>query len=350
MPNNRPDMSDQDRKLLWGKAGNRCAICKKLLVNMEDNDERGVIVGIEAHIVAHSTAGARGNNPLPLSERHKYENMILLCSDHARIIDERPDKWTTEKLRRLKKEHEQLMMGLSPTLEHPHPVLRLIQPIGYSGGSRGYFQSLRLKNFDGEAALDLKCWISGFGFYHLLSSQTAGSYLEPGESRDYSFQLDGLRIKNEDVHLLYFNASYSTLDGQKILYKLSLVQRTVPSGALKIIELGEENEYSKLRNNIDADVMIVLDSQGDYEEAEYTVGENKFKIKVSRTLLSMWGMNDGGDIQLCFLEIGRSNLKIMTSLGVYQDKEYYSTSFPKTYATGFDRFVEALKHIESGSY
>lgn len=341
-------MSDQDKKLLWGKAGNRCAICKKLLVNIEDNDERGVIVGIEAHIVGHSEDGPRGKDPLPQAERHKYENIILLCTEHAKTIDDRSDVWTIEKLRQVKRDHEKLMMGIKPSIEHPHPILRLIQPVGYTGGSKGHFQYLSLKNFDKEAALDLNCWIAGFGFFHQLSSQTAGSFLEPGDSKNYEFRLDDLKIYHEEVPLLYFYTSYSNIEGQKILYKSSLIQKTVKSGAFKIIELGDKYEFSKFVK-IHVDVMIMLESRGDYEEAKYTVGINQFKIKVSRTLLSCWGMS-GDEIQLCFLELGRANMKIMTSLGVFQDREYTTNSFPKTLATGFDRFIEALNYIENGSY
>lgn len=350
MTQRRPKMSDQDRKLLWGKAGNRCAICKKFLVNVEDGDDRGVIVGIEAHIVAHSIDGPRGNDSLPLEQRHLYENIILLCMEHSRTIDERPDVWTKEKLHELKREHEQLVMELVPKIEHPHPVLRLIRPVGYTGGPTGHFQFLRLKNFDKEAALDLKCWMQGFGFYHELNSRTADTYLDAGQHMDYPFQLDGLKVEQEEVPLLYFYANYSTLEGQKILYKSSLVQKTVPSGAFKIIELGDENEYSKSVVKTYVDQMLVLDSFGDYEQAEYTVGEHHFKIKASRSLLSTWSITTGEQVQYCFLELGRANMNVMTKLKVFQDKEYYTDSFPETFTTGFERFAEALKHIESGSY
>lgn len=348
MINSRPQMSDQDKKLLWGKAGNRCAICKKLLVNVEDGDERGVIIGIEAHIVGHSKDGPRGNDSLPQSERHKYENIVLLCAEHAKTIDERLDFWTIEHLRQVKKEHEKLMMNITPAIEHPHPVLRLIQPVGYTGGPNGHFQTLCLKNFDKEAALDLNCWIAGFGFYLQLSSQTTGSFLEPGDLKEYQFQLDGTKISSENVPILYFYASYSNLEGQKILYKSSLVQKTVPTDAFKIIELGAENQFSKYRKT-EVDSMMMLDSNGDYEEAQFTEGENKFKIRVSRSLLATWGMSRE-NTQLCFLELGRANVKIMTSLGVFQNKEYTTMSFPETQSEDFDRFIEALKYIETGTY
>jgi len=350
MTNYRPQMSDQDKKLLWGKAGNRCAICKKLLVNIEDGDERGVIVGIESHIVAHSEDGPRGKDLLPLSERHKYENIILLCTEHAKTIDERPEVWTTGRLRQVKKDHEKLMMSITPAIEHPHPVLRLVQPVGYTGGSQGHFQTLRLKNFDKEAALDLKCWMQGFGFYHELKSRTAETHLDPGKEKDYQFQLDGLKIEHEDIPLFYFFASYNTLEGQKILYKSSLIQVTVPSGTFKKVDLGDENEYSKSAVKSYVDYMLVLESSGDYRKAEYSVGDHKFKIKVSRSLLSTWDIASSENIQYCFLELGRANMNIMTKLNAFQDKEYHTDSFPETYATGFERFAEALKLIESGSY
>ena len=346
---NRMQMSDQDRKLLWGKAGNRCAICKKLLVNIEDNDERGVVVGVEAHIVGHSKEGPRGKDEIPLSERYKYENIILLCTEHAKTIDERTEVWTKEKLLQIKKDHEKLMMNIKPTIENASPLLRLIQPVGYSGGPSGHFQSIRLKNFDKEAALDINCWIAGFGFFQQLSSQTAGSFLEPGNHKDYQFQLDGLKITHKDIPLLNFYSKYSNLQGQKILYKSTLKQKTVPSGAFKIIELGDEHKYSKFLKT-EVDYMRVLDSLGDYEEAEYQEGENKFKIKVSRTLLSCWGIKSYEDIQYCFLELGKSNMKIMSTLGVFQDKDYTTVYFPDTYSVGMDRFIEALKYIETGSY
>lgn len=344
-------MSDQDRKLLWGKAGNRCAICKKLLVNVEDNDERGVIIGIEAHIVGHSEDGPRGNDPLPLTERHKYENIVLLCSEHATTIDERTDVWTVEKLRALKKEHELLMMEITPSLTHPHPVLRLVLPVGYTGGPNGHFQSLTLKNFDTEAALDLKCWMEGFGFHLMLSTETAGTYLEAGESKEYKFQLDGQRIANadENVQLLSFYASYSNLDGQRILYKSSLVQKTVPSGAFKIIELGSNNSYSKLRSEAKIDAMEMLGYFGGSRQAMFTVGVHKFKIKVSDSLLATWGMNTE-QAEDCLRELGKANLKIMTSLGVFQDKEYTTLSFPEATEIDFPKFIKALEYIESGSY
>jgi hypothetical protein len=343
-------MPDQDRKLLWGKAGNRCAICKKLLVNTEDGDTRGVIVAVESHIVGHSIDGPRGNDPMPLNERHKYENIILLCSEHSKTIDERTDVWTVEKLRSLKNEHEQTMREIAPELRTPHPILRLVLPVGYSGGPNGHFQTLTIKNLDKKTALDLDCWIEGFGYNLKLSTDTAGTYLESGQSKDFQFRLDGERMSTTEVPLLSFYARYSNLEGQRILYQSQLKQKLVPSGAFSIIELGSKNAYQKVRSEAKIDDMAMLGFLGGSHEALFTTGENQFKIRVSTTLSSCWGITTEESISYCLYELAKANLKVMSSLGVYQDKEYLTTTLPDDCSAGFEGFTKTLEHIEAGNY
>jgi hypothetical protein len=53
--------------------------------------------------------GAARYQPLPPDQRDAYENRILLCANDHVVIDKQPEHWTTERLRRLKDEHEQAM-------------------------------------------------------------------------------------------------------------------------------------------------------------------------------------------------------------------------------------------------
>lgn len=343
----RANIPSQDRKLLWGKAGNRCAICRKFLVNSEDGDERGVIVGIEAHIVGHSKSGPRGNESLPKEQRHLYENMILLCVEHARTIDERTDIYSAGKLREIKKKHEMLMKGVDPSLTRPHPRLRLIQPVGYTGGSNGHFQTLKLKNFDEDPALDLRCWMEGFGFHAVLADQSAGSFIDGKSEKEYKFQLDGLEIGNRNIQLLYFYANYRNLDGEKIQYKSSLTQKDVSSKAFKILDLGLHHSYGKLITEAEVDNMSPLEPTGDYMSTLFEVGNNHFKISVSNTVLALWQMNDQW-IKHCLLHLGKSNVKIMASLGIFQDKKYTSYNLPPECQSGFEGFEKTLELIEAG--
>jgi len=95
-------------KLLWGKSGNRCAIeqCRHELIADETETDDESVIGDEAHIIAKSEDGPRGISNLSVEDRDKYDNLILLCRIHHKIVDDQPGKYTVEKLQQIKKEHE----------------------------------------------------------------------------------------------------------------------------------------------------------------------------------------------------------------------------------------------------
>jgi HNH endonuclease len=95
-------MRELDIKLLWGRSGNRCAICKMELSPTGDK----YTLGEMAHIVARSFDGPRGDKDLPLDERDNYSNLILLCPNHHSEIDKDPDVWSRSKLLARKSKHE----------------------------------------------------------------------------------------------------------------------------------------------------------------------------------------------------------------------------------------------------
>ncbi|WP_369391542.1 HNH endonuclease signature motif containing protein [Streptomyces sp. CG1] len=75
---------------------------------MEDATEgdRESVVGDEAHIVAQSGKGPRAGL-IPDGEVDRYENLILLCKVHHKLIDDQPAAYTVERLREMKRAHEQ---------------------------------------------------------------------------------------------------------------------------------------------------------------------------------------------------------------------------------------------------
>src|SRR6266478_1256633 len=96
-------MRELDIKLLWGRSGNRCTICK---MELSTNGDKYTL-GEMAHIVGRSADGPRGNEDLPLDERDNYSNLMLLCPTHHCKIDKDPDTWSRSKLVDQKSEHEQ---------------------------------------------------------------------------------------------------------------------------------------------------------------------------------------------------------------------------------------------------
>lgn len=93
------------RKILWSKSGNRCAICKKQLVRKLHTLENDFIVGEECHIISSQRGGPRGRVQ-KLSDYDVYENLILLCANDHKLIDEFPETYTFEVLSNIKTNHE----------------------------------------------------------------------------------------------------------------------------------------------------------------------------------------------------------------------------------------------------
>jgi hypothetical protein len=65
------------------------------------------VVGDEAHIIARKESFTRGDyDSLSPEERDQYPNLILLCKVHHKQIDDQSDFLTVEKLREIKRLHE----------------------------------------------------------------------------------------------------------------------------------------------------------------------------------------------------------------------------------------------------
>lgn len=98
-------ISDRTRKLLWARSGARCAYCRKELVLSAAKD-KDAIVGDECHIYAKHEGGTRSNLSISIEELDDYENLILLCKIHHKMIDDQPNTYTPDMLRELKTKHE----------------------------------------------------------------------------------------------------------------------------------------------------------------------------------------------------------------------------------------------------
>lgn len=99
-------MNQKDIKLLWGRAANRCAICRVELSEDAKSVTSSFNLGEQAHIVGEREAAARGKSPFTEAERNSYHNIILLCPTHHTLIDSSDADWPVEVLHRKKSEHE----------------------------------------------------------------------------------------------------------------------------------------------------------------------------------------------------------------------------------------------------
>lgn len=93
-------------KKLFALSGNVCAFpgCTAPIVDTE----HGVVTGEICHIKARSPEGPRYDSNQSVSERDGYENLMLMCGAHNKIVDDPAtrDAFTVEMLENYKREHE----------------------------------------------------------------------------------------------------------------------------------------------------------------------------------------------------------------------------------------------------
>jgi hypothetical protein len=95
-------ISDKDRKILWGRSGNRCALCHRhILVAERTSADDDAVVGDEAHIAAQSPGGPRYDE-CARGEVDSYENLILLCKTDHKWVDDQPQHFTLARMRQIR--------------------------------------------------------------------------------------------------------------------------------------------------------------------------------------------------------------------------------------------------------
>jgi hypothetical protein len=96
------------QKMLWGRAAGRCSMpeCRMELVQSSIGVDDQTVIGENCHIVAESDEGPRADPTIPLERRNTYDNLILLCSNHHKLIDSQENECTVAKLREMKSAHE----------------------------------------------------------------------------------------------------------------------------------------------------------------------------------------------------------------------------------------------------
>jgi len=90
-------------KRLFAFSKNMCAFpgCNTPIVEVS-----GVVTGIICHIKARNPGGPRYDRKQIAEERHAFDNLILMCSRHSKIIDSQPKKYTVDLLQEMKELHE----------------------------------------------------------------------------------------------------------------------------------------------------------------------------------------------------------------------------------------------------
>lgn len=109
MSTSRNKISDDVRLAVWVRAGGRCAICKRYLLESELTHLE-VRFGELAHNIGqtNSQRSPRGVSDLPEAERDTADNIVLLCAGCHNEIDKmvQLDRFPVDKIRQIKLNHE----------------------------------------------------------------------------------------------------------------------------------------------------------------------------------------------------------------------------------------------------
>lgn len=115
-------VSDRSRKLLWGKSGNRCAICRRELVIDATGKGADSVVGDECHIISGQVSGPRHDSSFAADLIDEPENLILLCKIHHKQVDDQYETYTADLLRMQKTNHEKWVSETLSKDGQPPPI------------------------------------------------------------------------------------------------------------------------------------------------------------------------------------------------------------------------------------
>jgi hypothetical protein len=107
---------EQETLRLWVAAGGRCERCNKYLL-AEEKTEFPINLAQRAHIAGwkDSPGSPRGSAALPVPVRNTAENLILLCYECHKLIDDTETRhlFPLEALQEIKREHEDRVFHLT---------------------------------------------------------------------------------------------------------------------------------------------------------------------------------------------------------------------------------------------
>jgi hypothetical protein len=91
------------QKLIWGIFAARCALCRRKVVWESDTGGRS-LTGEIAHIVGAQRNAARGRVVF-FGDRDDPDNLMLLCREHHKIIDDNEAEYPVERLRQIRNDY-----------------------------------------------------------------------------------------------------------------------------------------------------------------------------------------------------------------------------------------------------
>lgn len=131
---------------LYLSSGNQCAFpgCNKMIINSD-----GVLLGEVCHIEAALPGGERFNKNQTNEERRGFNNLLILCLDHHKITND-VERYTVEKMKEMKRDHEKKFANAVSKLENSIEDLTKKQAISYCRTLKRINEVLEWRNSEAD--------------------------------------------------------------------------------------------------------------------------------------------------------------------------------------------------------
>ncbi len=96
-------------KRLFAMSGNRCNF-PKCNISIVDK-ETGTAIGEICHIKGKKEGSVRYDPNQSDEDRHGFDNLLIICPMHHKVIGDDPDSYTVSRLEKIKKTHEEINFG-----------------------------------------------------------------------------------------------------------------------------------------------------------------------------------------------------------------------------------------------
>jgi hypothetical protein len=138
MAQERTRPSEAVVRRLFARSGNRCAFprCGTEIVQGDTT------IGQVCHIRSDKPGGPRFDPQQSATERHGYKNLILLCANHHKVVDDDTEAYTPARLVKMKSDRERRTEALSEEVVERGTRLLVDQSVASENQSGGITASM----------------------------------------------------------------------------------------------------------------------------------------------------------------------------------------------------------------
>ncbi len=209
-----------------------------------------------------------------------------------------------------------------------------------SGGSKGHFEYVMIKNIGKEIALDIHWGIRGFAYEWRPTEEPFE--LEASKEREVTYPISEEKVFKEDIPELNVIMEYKDVNGNAYFTRRELKQIRVSSGAFFKLKADTFHPPSIL---VDDGLEIVSEPirTGDRVEATFKIGvqgQTKLvKIGLSGNLIAVLDLQTGDLLRQAILELAHRKIRKMVKLDSLADYSFTTHDLPEGHPVGFGAYV-----------